>query len=362
MSDAKKIGKAIRTWREQLDLSRPDVSRALERQGVKLTPTYLEKLERGERNFGGSRLELKEALRGLYGVPHEEWTEATGIAVPPPYRNVQDKDSAVRRPDASAVGRALTQMRKAAGLTLAEAVERVNATGAELSRKTLAHLEEGRKELHTIYAGAQAALRETYGVDPRAWKDATGEYAHTLIDTALKHPDPSGARLAMAVPAEPPQRSRSPFTYDGPLYYGGAGNHIRGQGAPTHLEAHPAWLRPLDSERVFMLTIEPTSLATQPVHVRLALGSKVYFTPYDDDMELEDSEIVYVEIPDKSVRALIEVGQLSQPLFLSGTSADIEPVAVPDGSGAKIIAVHIGHTSSVQAPRAESLKRNPDGT
>jgi hypothetical protein len=61
-------------------LKAPSLAHSVEKQGQQISPDYIRKLVRGERELAGMPLELREAVRRALRVPAPEWEEATGLA------------------------------------------------------------------------------------------------------------------------------------------------------------------------------------------------------------------------------------------------------------------------------------------
>jgi transcriptional regulator with XRE-family HTH domain len=79
---AKMLGKLIADWRRDKGLSRPETLTELAKQGVELSYSHLQKMEKGERSLASASVEIREGLRHLFGITHSEWTAKTGLYTP----------------------------------------------------------------------------------------------------------------------------------------------------------------------------------------------------------------------------------------------------------------------------------------
>ncbi|AWN24037.1 hypothetical protein DKM44_12990 [Deinococcus irradiatisoli] len=79
-SRAQVHARLLRDWMADKGLKAPSLALSVEKQGQQISPDYIRKLVRGERELSGMPLELREAVRRALRVPAEEWEEATGLA------------------------------------------------------------------------------------------------------------------------------------------------------------------------------------------------------------------------------------------------------------------------------------------
>lgn len=84
MSRAAEHGLALRRWRSAKGLSRVEAVDEINKLGVPLSYSHLNKIEGGSRPLEKASLQLREALRNLYGISREEWIEVIGLHVPVP--------------------------------------------------------------------------------------------------------------------------------------------------------------------------------------------------------------------------------------------------------------------------------------
>jgi len=70
----------LRGWMADRGLKAPSLALSVEKQGQQISPDYIRKLVRGERELAGMPLELREAVRRALRVPAQDWEEATGLA------------------------------------------------------------------------------------------------------------------------------------------------------------------------------------------------------------------------------------------------------------------------------------------
>lgn len=82
MTRAAEHGLALRRWRTAKGLSRVEAVDQINKLGVSLSYSHLNKIEGGSRPLEKASLQLREALRKLYGISREEWLEVIGLAVP----------------------------------------------------------------------------------------------------------------------------------------------------------------------------------------------------------------------------------------------------------------------------------------
>lgn len=83
MTRAKEHGKLLRQWRSSKGLSRVEAVEEVNKfPGVRVSYSHLNKLESVSRPLEKASLELREALRAIYGISREQWLEQVGLHIP----------------------------------------------------------------------------------------------------------------------------------------------------------------------------------------------------------------------------------------------------------------------------------------
>lgn len=70
----------LRGWMEDKGLKAPSLALSVEKQGQQISPDYIRKLTRGERELASMPLDLREAVRRALRVSANDWEDATGLA------------------------------------------------------------------------------------------------------------------------------------------------------------------------------------------------------------------------------------------------------------------------------------------
>jgi hypothetical protein len=70
----------LRGWMEDKGLKAPSLALSVERQGQQISPDYIRKLTRGERELASMPLDLREAVRRALRVSASDWENSTGLA------------------------------------------------------------------------------------------------------------------------------------------------------------------------------------------------------------------------------------------------------------------------------------------
>lgn len=78
------LGQLLTSWRRAKGLSRPETLSELKKQGLALSYSHLQKMEKGERSLASAAIEIREGLRKLYGIPRKEWYIKTQLYTPDP--------------------------------------------------------------------------------------------------------------------------------------------------------------------------------------------------------------------------------------------------------------------------------------
>jgi hypothetical protein len=94
----------LRGWMDDRGLKAPSLALSVERQGQQISPDYIRKLTRGERELASMPLELREAVRRALRVASNDWEAATGLATaadidPDPLALVAKQPTSLDLPD-----------------------------------------------------------------------------------------------------------------------------------------------------------------------------------------------------------------------------------------------------------------------
>jgi hypothetical protein len=79
-SRAQVHARLLRGWMGDKGLKAPSLALSVEKQGQQISPDYIRKLTRGERELASMPLELREAVRRALRVSANDWEDATGLA------------------------------------------------------------------------------------------------------------------------------------------------------------------------------------------------------------------------------------------------------------------------------------------